>query len=241
MARARQAMGRLPVSSSAMVKPTVAAAQALRPPREPQLVVLLKAPLVHVGQRVDDAEGEDALADGEHLARVAAHDAPQPARRGHERARRDALDLVGAEGVHLVHVRHLVGADPVHTDELQQVGDHEGHGEATGGLGPDDGEQREEHAPQCQARTVEEVVAPGVVRRIARRLVGERAGVHGAYQTVPPVTHQAARITDVAERVSHGTPWRAGDIMGGAATGGPRHSAAGRARCPCRRCAAAPP
>ena len=183
-------------------------AQCLRDTGEVELVHLLEAPLVDVGQPVDGAVDEHPHRQREHLGVVAAQRAVQKAHDEHGRAREHAVCLVVGKGVRLVDVGDLEGAHTVVGDEEQKRARDERHREAAGGVHVDelrghDRQDGKDHAPGAQAHGVPDVVARGLVGGVLLGLARERAGVDGADEAVPPPADEpghAAGLPGLARR-----------------------------------------
>ena len=172
-------------------------AYRLRDAGEVELVHLLQAALVDVGQAVDGSVGEHSHAQREHLRVISAQLAVQDAHKHHDDARERAVCLVVRERVSLGEVGDLEGAHAVVGDEQKQRSRHEGHGEAAGLLDAHElrrhhGEHGEHDAPGAETHGVPDVVSRGVVRGVLLRLARERSRVHGADEAVPPVAHEHA-------------------------------------------------
>ena len=164
-----------------------------------ELVGLLQAALVHVGDAVDHLIEVDAQADRRHLRVIAAGAAVHEAASQRNRSAKPAVELVGGKGRLLVDVRDLkIAHAVVARDHDERAGD-KGDGELAGFLGAyklrrHDSEQRKRHAPHGGAEGVPKVVAAGGVLLVFGFLHGETAAVDGAEQAVPPgVDHTADR------------------------------------------------
>ena len=149
-----------------------------------ELVGLLQAALVHVGDAVDHLIEVDAQADRGHLRIVAAGAAVYQAACQRECSAKPAVELVGGEGGFFVDVRDLeIAHAVVARDHDERAGD-KGDGEFTGLLGAyelrrHNGEQRKRHAPYGGAQGIPEVVATGGVIFVLGFLRGEAAAVDG--------------------------------------------------------------
>ena len=161
-----------------------------------ELVLLLQASLVDVGQAVDGAKAQHAHADGDHGLGVATRLAVAKPHQQHEAAGDEAVDLVVLERLQLVQVGDLVGAHAKVGKEQQQRSHREGHGEQARLLGAhkpgaDHRQKRKEASPGSLARRVEHVVAGGLVRQVLLALVLQATAKDGAQKAVPPVVDRA--------------------------------------------------
>ena len=156
-----------------------------------ELVGLLQAALVHVGDAVDHLIEVDAQADRGHLRIVAAGAAVYQAACQRERSAEPAVELVRGKGRLFVDVRDLeIAHAVVARDHDERAGD-KGDGEFASLLGArelcgHDGEQRKRHAPHGGAQGIPKVVATGGVIFVLGFLRGEAAAVDGSEQAVPP-------------------------------------------------------
>ena len=172
-------------------------AQRLAHAGQVELVGLLQAALVHVGDAVDHLIEVDAQADCGHLRIVAAGAAVHQTARQGERSAKPAIELVGGEGRLFVDVRDLKIAHAVVTRDHDERAGDKGDGELAGFLGAyelrgHDGEQRKCHAPHGGAQGIPKVVATGGVIFVLGFLCGEAAAVDGSEQAVPPGIDHAA-------------------------------------------------
>ena len=166
-------------------------AQRLAHAGQIELVGLLQAAFVYVGDAVDHFIEVDAQANRGHLRVVAAGAAVYQTACQRERSAKPAVELVGGEGRFLVDVRDLkIAHTVVARDHDERAGD-KGDGELAGFLGAHelrghDGEQGKRHAPHGGAQGVPQVVSAGGVLLVLGFLRGEAAAVDGCEQAVPP-------------------------------------------------------